>query len=120
MFTINGQIYGNPEDDEFGDMGTKNESRFKLNQLVGREGFKFRYEYDFGDSWLHDLVVEKILPADYTREQHYPVCVAGKRACPPEDLGGVGGYEEISGSESQSQTPRAQRVLGMDRRKFRP
>lgn len=90
MFDINGQIYGNPDDDEYGDMGTKNESRFRLNQLVGREGFKFRYEYDFGDSWLHDLLVEKILPAE--KDTHYPVCIAGKRACPPEDVGGIGGY----------------------------
>ena len=103
MFIINGQIYGDPEDDEFGDMGTKNESRFKLNQLVGREGFKFRYEYDFGDSWLHDLLVEKILPAE--KNTHYPVCVAGKRACPPEDSGGVGGYEEILEAKTNPKHP---------------
>jgi hypothetical protein len=103
MFTINGQIYGDPEDDEYGDMGTKNESRFKLNQLVGREGFKFRYEYDFGDSWLHDLLVEKILSAE--KNTHYPVCVVGKRACPPEDSGGVGGYEEILEARTNSKHP---------------
>jgi hypothetical protein len=71
-------------------MGTKNESRFKLNQLVGREGFKFRYEYDFGDGWLHDLMVEKIKPVE--KGVYYPICVAGKNACPPEDVGGIGGY----------------------------
>ena len=90
MFTINGQIYGDPEDDETGELGTKNERRYRLNQLVGREGIKFRYEYDFGDSWLHDLVVEKILPAE--KGGRYPLCIAGKRACPPEDVGGIGGY----------------------------
>ncbi|MDO9300724.1 MAG: plasmid pRiA4b ORF-3 family protein, partial [Anaerolineales bacterium] len=108
MFTINGQIYGDPQDDEYGDMGTKNESRFKLNQLVGREGFKFRYEYDFGDSWLHDLVVEKILPADPSTGSggaHYPVCVAGKRACPPEDSGGVWGYKEILEARTNPKHP---------------
>lgn len=103
MFTINGQIYGDPEDDEFGDMGIKNESRFKLNQLVGREGFKFRYEYDFGDGWLHDLLVEKILPAE--KGAYYPICVTGKRACPPEDSGGVGGYEEILEARANSKHP---------------
>ncbi len=90
MFTINGQIYGDPEDDETGELGTKNETRFKLNQLVGREGFKFRYEYDFGDGWLHELLIEKILLAE--EGMRYPVCVAGKNACPPEDVGGIGGY----------------------------
>lgn len=108
MFTINDQIYGNPEDDEYGDMGTKNETRFKLNQLVGREGFKFRYEYDFGDSWLHDLIVEKILPADPSTGSgrvRYPVCIAGKRACPPEDSGGIWGYEEILEARANPKHP---------------
>ncbi len=90
-FIINNEFYGEPEDDEFGDMGIRNESRFKLNQLVGGEGFKFRYEYDFGDSWMHGLVIEKILPAE--KKVHYPVCIAGKGACPPEDVGGVWGYD---------------------------
>jgi len=109
MFTINGQIYGNPEDDEFGHMGTKNESRFKLNQLVGREGFKFRYEYDFGDGWLHDLVVEKILPAE--EGMRYPVCVTGKRACPPEDSGGIWGYEEMLEAIANRKHPEHDRYL---------
>lgn len=92
-FIIDGQFYGEPPDDEFGIMETKDETRFKLNQFVSRAGFKFRYEYDFGDSWLHDLVVEKILPAE--KGAQYPVCIAGKRACPPEDVGGVWGYEDF-------------------------
>ncbi|MBM4425643.1 MAG: plasmid pRiA4b ORF-3 family protein [Chloroflexi bacterium] len=92
-FIINGEFYSEPFDDDFGMMETKDGSRFKLNQFVNREGFKFRYEYDFGDSWLHDLVVEKILPAE--KGARYPVCVAGKRACPPEDVGGVWGYEDF-------------------------
>lgn len=99
MFTIDGKIYGDPEDDEYGTMGTINEKRFKLNQVVKGEGFKFRYEYDFGDSWEHGLIVEKILPADplsrpfgQSRSMRYPLCVAGKRACPPEDVGGIWGY----------------------------
>lgn len=93
MFTINGQIYGDPEGDEYGDLGTKNEARFKLNQLVSGEGLKFRYEYDFGDSWEHELIVEKILLAE--KGVRYPLCIAGKRACPPEDVGGVWGYEDF-------------------------
>ena len=93
MFTSNGQIYGDPEDDEYGDLRTKNEARFKLNQALGRGGSKFRYEYDFGDSWEHELIVEKILPAE--KGVGYPLCVAGKRACPPEDVGGVWGYQRF-------------------------
>ncbi len=93
MFIMGEQIYGDPEDDETGEIGTKSEKRVRLNQIVNREGFKFRYEYDFGDSWDHTLLVEKILPAE--KGTHYPVCIAGKRACPPEDVGGVWGYDDF-------------------------
>ncbi len=92
-FIVGEEFYSEHVDDEFGDMGTKNENHFKLNQLVNRQGFRFRYEYDFGDSWLHDLIVEKILPVE--KVVRYPLCVAGKRACPPEDVGGVWGYQEF-------------------------
>ena len=102
-FIINEEFYGSPEYDEFGDMGTKNETRFKLNQFVNRTGFKFRYEYDFCDSWLHDLVVEKILPAE--KGKQYPVCLAGKRACPPEDVGGVWGYQDFLKTVSNPKHP---------------
>jgi hypothetical protein len=68
----------------------RDESRVKLNKIVTGEKFKFLYEYDFGDSWLHVLLVEKILSPE--PGQHYPVCIKGKRACPPEDVGGIWGY----------------------------
>lgn len=93
MFQIAGETYGDPADDEFGEFETKNESRYRLNQFGFREKAKFSYEYDFGDGWEHTILVEKILPADPA--VHYPLCVAGKRACPPEDVGGVWGYEEF-------------------------
>ncbi len=56
-----------------------------------KPGDKFRYIYDFGDDWEHVIEVEKRLPRDPS--MHYPVCVAGKRNCPPEDAGGVWGYQ---------------------------
>jgi Plasmid pRiA4b ORF-3-like protein len=104
MFMIGEQIYGDPEDDETGDLGTKDEKRYRLNQIVSREGFKFRYEYDFGDSWDHTLLVEKIRPAE--KGVRYPVCIAGKRACPPEDVGGVWGYAEMLESLSDPESER--------------
>jgi hypothetical protein len=93
MFNINDQIYGDPEDDEDGDLGTKNETRYRLDRLGLHEKSKFSYEYDFGDSWDHAILVEKILPPE--NGVHYPVCVQGKRACPPEDVGGVWGYQDF-------------------------
>jgi hypothetical protein len=70
-----------------------NERRARLPQYIRREGQKLRYEYDFGDSWDHDVVLEKILPAE--ADVHYPRCLKGKRACPPEDCGGVWGYAHL-------------------------
>lgn len=91
MFTIEGLIYGDPADDEFGELGTMNEANYKLSEVIYGEGQRFSYEYDFGDSWEHTLLVEKILPpAEGVR---YPLCLKGKRACPPEDVGGVWGYQ---------------------------
>lgn len=54
---------------------------------------KASYEYDFGDGWEHDIVLEKILPA--AGGEKYPKCIDGERACPPEDCGGVWGYENL-------------------------
>jgi hypothetical protein len=92
QFFVGNTIYSepNPEMDSFGYFETKNEQRAQLNRVASKEGSKFAYEYDFGDSWDHAILVEKILePEPGVR---YPRCVAGKRACPPEDCGGIWGY----------------------------
>lgn len=52
-----------------------------------------QYSYDFGDNWHHEVVLEEILPIE--RRTRYPRCVDGERACPPEDCGGIWGYERI-------------------------
>ena len=74
-------------------MELRDEKRVKLNQVVQREKAKFLYLYDFGDSWEHSILVEKVLPRE--PEVSYPLCVKGKRACPPEDCGGPWGYAEF-------------------------
>jgi hypothetical protein len=103
QFIINDEFYGEPDDDEFSDIETKNEKRFHLNQFVERKGFKFVYEYDFGDSWYHTILVEAILPAE--KGVLYPRCIEGKRACPPEDVGGVWGYEDFQKVIANPQDP---------------
>jgi hypothetical protein len=60
---------------------------------VARLGDRFSYVYDFTDWWEHEIVVEKVTSAD--PEERYPICVAGERAGPPEDLGGPAAYAEI-------------------------
>ena len=64
-----------------------------LSDVMERAGDKLEYEYDFGDSWHHVLKLEKILPAD--PDEEYPICVTGRRACPPEDVGGIWGYTDF-------------------------
>lgn len=93
QFIIGQDYYGLPDPvwDDMHDM--KDERQFRLDQIATKEGEKFRYEYDFGDSWLHQVLVEKIMPPE--QEQEYPLCVKGRRACPPEDVGGIWGYGEF-------------------------
>jgi hypothetical protein len=52
---------------------------------------QFFYEYDFGDSWKHEVIIEQALSTEEAPQR--PVCLEGARACPPEDSGGTWGYE---------------------------
>jgi hypothetical protein len=74
-------------DDELED-----EDTVKLAGIVS-EGGRFIYEYDFGDSWRHDILVEKVITVE-TKPKH-PLCIDGGRACPPEDCGGTYGYADL-------------------------
>lgn len=94
LFTVAGQQYSLPYDPtHLAELGAKDSRRATLAKLVTGEPFQFTYDYDFGDDWRHHIIVEKILPPD--PKQALPVCLAGKRACPPEDVGGVWGYEDF-------------------------
>ncbi|MCS5422514.1 MULTISPECIES: plasmid pRiA4b ORF-3 family protein [Psychrilyobacter] len=81
------------EDDGFWGDSSLDERKYKLYQLLKKEKQKLTYEYDFGDGWEHKIILEKILPFD--SEMKLPVCIKGKRACPPEDCGGIWGYEHL-------------------------
>lgn len=69
----------------------KAEHEVMLREAVIKVGQVFNYEYDFGDGWEHKLILEKVLPVDAAVT--YPRCLAGRRACPPEDIGGVWAYQ---------------------------
>jgi hypothetical protein len=64
-----------------------------LGQLAAAGVRKFRYTYDFGDCWDHQVTNEKTVPREPGVK--YPRCTAGKRACPPDDCGGFPGYEQM-------------------------
>ncbi len=70
-----------------------NESSALLSQIAQAEGSSFAYVYDFGDGWEHDVLVEKVL--DAAEPLLHPICLAGERACPPEDCGGPTGYQDL-------------------------
>ncbi|MCL6582872.1 MAG: plasmid pRiA4b ORF-3 family protein [bacterium] len=91
QFVIGGKYFAEP-DPEY-DPEVKNEKMVRLNQVISGVGERAIYEYDFGDNWEHELVIEKILPLSET--VRYPICVAGQRACPPEDCGGIQGYKHF-------------------------
>lgn len=74
----------------------------RLGGLIGAPGAKLVYEYDFGDGWQHELVLEKILNAD---ESFQRICVAGARSCPPEDCGGPYGFRKLLDALSDTSHP---------------
>jgi hypothetical protein len=65
--------------------------------------YRCSYEYDFGDSWHHTILLEAIEPAKKGRR--YPRCTAGERRCPPEDVGGAPGYERFLAALADSSHP---------------
>jgi len=84
----------NNEDMGFGKTPDRDESKATLAQVAPQQGTQFAYEYDFGDSWEHLVIVEKILPSDPASVGE-ALCLSGARACPPEDCGGVWGYGDL-------------------------
>ncbi|MDK9705558.1 MAG: UPF0149 family protein [Desulforhopalus sp.] len=90
-FLIDGNRYCMPDPDDFSDDDAgENEAKFTLESLQDKILAGFLYVYDFGDDWLHTITVEKVLAPDAGKD--YPLLLAGKRACPPEDVGGVPGF----------------------------
>ncbi|MEK6677046.1 MAG: plasmid pRiA4b ORF-3 family protein [Planctomycetota bacterium] len=90
QFTIDEVDYSDPQ---FELDDAEDEFAVTLAEVATSEGMRFQMLYDFGDSWEHEITVEKILPSESGKR--YPVCVAGKRACPPDDCGGICGYEDF-------------------------
>jgi len=88
VFVAKVTSWGDPSD-----MEGEDEATFTLGQLCPKVKSKLTYEYDFGDGWEHTIEVQKIVEPEPGVE--YPVCLGGKKACPPEDCGGIWGYYEL-------------------------
>jgi len=90
-FLIDSSCYSLPEEESSGRIGKpKNEAKFTLAALGEKLSDGFYYIYDFGDDWAHQITVEKVIEPGQGKP--YPVLIAGKRACPQEDVGGIPGY----------------------------
>ncbi len=92
QFEKDGRYWGKPETDDYG-IELLDERRVPVGQLLQAEGDSLSYLYDLGDKWRHTVYLEKIVPSE--SPSPVPVCLAGERRCPPEDVGGPSGYEEF-------------------------
>ncbi len=93
QFIVGKTYYGVPSKDDFLGVDLKDEKKARLSQVLSSPKRKIVYEYDFGDGWEHGILLEKILSPE--AGVRYPRCIGGARACPPEDCGGTGGYENF-------------------------
>lgn len=92
-FEAGGVSYELPDEESIGFGPTIDERKARLGEVLPAVKAKMRWDYDFGDGWQHDVIVEAIEPRRSNIE--YPVCIAGKRACPPDDCGGPSGYANL-------------------------
>jgi hypothetical protein len=102
-FEVGGRRIGEP-DDSWGD-SLEDSRRVTLSTVAKRKGDRLVYTYDFGDDWRHHLLVEKTDCLD--ADEHRVTCLAGRRACPPEDCGGVWGYCDLLSALADRSMPRS-------------
>ena len=81
----------------------------RLKTLVSRGIDRFVYEYDFGDYWLHDILIEEC--GDGLPDRDYPFFISGEGRCPPEDVGGVSGFEEFLEAVGKPRHPEHKRMI---------
>jgi Plasmid pRiA4b ORF-3-like protein len=108
---MSGDVTYEIPDDEIVAFGkTVDERTVRLAQVMPFADSKMRWDYDFGDGWEHDVIVDAIgvRRSDVT----YPLCVAGMRACPPDDCGGVWGYSNVLAALSDPEHPEHGDVVG--------
>ena len=96
-FEIFEKRYADPElfDDDFDEFKCIDSTKTKMSDITPNAGdqFSFTYEYDMGDGWEHEILFEGSPKMELGKK--YPLCLEGARACPPEDVGGIGGFYEF-------------------------
>jgi hypothetical protein len=97
-FEVDGGRYSSPpplDDGWWDETDAEDAAKVRLSELIADRGPRLRlnYLYDFGDAWEHTVKLEEIHAAEPRRR--YPICTDGRRACPPEDCGGIWGYYDF-------------------------
>jgi Plasmid pRiA4b ORF-3-like protein len=92
-FTVGDDVYSRQDDDDDYDEEELDENEYTVSVVLGSGVRRLVYDYDFGDSWEHEVVVEDSTWSPYVLK--HAVCLDGQGVCPPEDVGGVGGYKEF-------------------------
>ena len=96
-FKVGKHYYGETEPKSWalGAFGSQieNAGMVRLSDVAPNARATFTYLYDLGNSWSHEVRVERVLASE--AERRYPSCLGGERACPPEDCGGVWGYADL-------------------------
>lgn len=84
-----------------------NSGKVKIKNVFEKVGERFIYIYDFGDDWTHQIVLENITSGKITK----PVCISGKGKCPPEDIGGIYGYQRYLKLAKDPENPKSREML---------
>ena len=102
---------GRPLEDDGWEDNVRPGWQYGIADFIRPETPQCRYVYDYGDNWTHRIRLEETLPVEPGKT--YPVCLEGERACPPEDVGGVAGYEDLLGILQDPENDRYEEVMEM-------
>lgn len=116
QFEIGDRHYGYP-DPEWGD-DMRDARNIRLGAILARGETRFTYTYDFGDDWRHTIAVEEVVAADPMAD--YPRFVDGARCAPPEDVGGLPGFEEFLMVMADPADPEHDNIMTWYGRRFEP
>lgn len=117
-FQIGSERYRHPDSIFWGDSDFWDETKMQLADMVS-QGQRFAYQYDFGNDWLHQIIVEKVTPRK-TMHSSFASLITGKRACPPEDIGGIWAYENFLKTMANTHVTKDRDLLNWAENKFNP
>ena len=99
-----------------GTRDVRDERKVTLDQVLSKARQKLDYTYDFGDDWLHNITLEKLLPDEPAlgpegKPKRVAVCINGANAAPPEDCGGFPGFENLKDALADPKHPEHENMV---------